>query len=62
MIAIACLLLAFFPPGILFPQMGHRRQARKGEKSPSTGESQQDVELTAAEVEEQRVVEKVPSH
>lgn len=57
MVAIASLLLAFFPPGILFPRMvSNRKERRRRAKSASTGdESQQDVEL----VEEPKVAGEV---
>ncbi|RKU47147.1 hypothetical protein DL546_006404 [Coniochaeta pulveracea] len=47
MVAIACILLAAFPPGYFFPQMvSNRRERRRSAKSPSAGnESPQDVEL-----------------
>jgi hypothetical protein len=59
MVVIAVLLLAFLPPGILFPQMAARMAARKKKKNAdkaaqNSESSQQDVEMSAPVVHESK--------
>lgn len=48
MVLIACVILAVFAPGILFPQMSHKFQAVEEEKQPSTESDSSGLEMKSA--------------